>query len=636
VARTDDGPVDPSAPFEPFGTAPVVGSRLRVGAAELVGKLLDTVTLRLEWLGAPTNLVSSYYNGYDSSGAATTHRPVTATVRVVRSGRAAAASSSSPLFDTADATRPVLLSVGLEDPGPGPSLSLAPGRRDLLEWPAYLQIELDTIDFLHGQYPSVMARKAMQLAAAMARPGGPADAAAYAVSPPYTPRLKSLSLGYSASSHTDLRAPEAPSPDRLWHVHPFGRAELPHDGGPVPLLPTYENAGELYLGLTEVRAPQSVALLFQVAEGSADADLPAPIVEWSYLSGGGWQPLSSGQVVSDSTQGFLNSGIVELALPANAPSQVLPAGRYWLRAAVKDNTRAVSDMVGIHAQAVLATYVDNGSLTHHAQPLPAGTISRLHEGASGVATVRQPYSSAGGVPQEQSQALDRRASERLRHRGRAVTTWDYERLVLEQFPDVSRVKCLPSDGEEPGLVDLVVLPDIRHRNPFDPFQPKVPADRVRAIDAFLSDRISPSVRLRVRNARFLSIRVRVNVRFRPGADQRYFIRQLNSDLDRFLSPWAFDDGADIVIGGQLWVGSIVAFVDGQPYVDHVDGAELLAKDGRSPYWLPMRKAVGVQAPDTVMVSAGSHEIVVLADEHDTGERWTGVGYMAVQVDLAVG
>jgi hypothetical protein len=44
----------------------------------------------------------------------------------------------------------------------------------------------------------------------------------------------------------------------------------------------------------------------------------------------------------------------------------------------------------------------------------------------------------------------------------------------------------------------------------------------------------------------------------------------------------------------------------------------------------------VQAPDTVMVSAGSHEIVVLADEHDTGERWTGVGYMAVQVDLAVG
>jgi hypothetical protein len=208
--------------------------------------------------------------------------------------------------------------------------------------------------------------------------------------------------------------------------------------------------------------------------------------------------------------------------------------------------------------------------------------------------------------------------------------------VLQQFPDVSRAKCLPADGSTPGLVELVVLPDMRNRIPFNPFEPKVPADRLAAIDRFLAPRIGASTRLRVRNASFLSIRIRMNVRFRAGTDVGYAQQRLRSDLNRFLSPWAFDDAAEVVIGGEIWVGSIVAFTDDLDYVDHVDGVELLAKSEASPVWLPLRTVVSTSAPDTVLVSAGDHEIVVLADDADVGERWTGIGNMIIGLDFAVG
>ena len=35
-----------------------------------------------------------------------------------------------------------------------------------------------------------------------------------------------------------------------------------------------------------------------------------------------------------------------------------------------------------------------------------------------------------------------RVSERLRHKGRTIALWDYERLVLQYFPGVYKVKCI--------------------------------------------------------------------------------------------------------------------------------------------------------------------------------------------------
>jgi hypothetical protein len=654
----DNGPVDVSAPFLPFGPTPAVGARLRLGSAEFFSKKITTLQLVLTWQGIPPGLATTYYAGYRSTADSGVRSFATEITFVRRGSWTPSSQTYSPFGEPRKGAD--VVSVPLSEPGPAARSGVPAGGAasqllagDPHGWPAVAEMTLTGADFGHTAYPAALTRKSVQFAAALSAGGVSGDpdalAAAYTVNPPWTPTLQSFKVGYRAEDSIDLgTAPVAAGPAgedalpgqvRFWHVHPFGRShETATDQSP-PLLPTYQNAGELYLGLTDVPATASVAILFQVAEGSAEPDLAAPVLLWSYLDGESWQPFPAGAVLSDTTNNFLNSGIVELALPVAAPSMLLPPGRYWIRAAVQDNAPAVADMIGIRAQAVAATYVDpdpaDPTSTHADQPLPVGSVSELNPAVPGIRSVEQPYSSAGGRGPEDGDRFARRVRERLRHRGRAVSGWDYERLVLQQFPDVSRAKCLPADGSTPGLVELVVLPDMRNRIPFNPFEPKVPANRLAAIDRYLTGRIPGTARLRVRNASFLSIRVRVNVRFRTGRDVGYYRQQLSTDLDRFLSPWAFDHAAEVVIGGEIWVGSIVAFVDDREYVDHVDGIELLARDERSLVWLPLRTVVSTSAPDTVLVSAANHEIVVLADEQDTGERWTGIGYMIIGLDFAV-
>lgn len=64
---------------------------------------------------------------------------------------------------------------------------------------------------------------------------------------------------------------------------------------------------------------------------------------------------------------------------------------------------------------------------------------------------------------ESEQHFQMRVSENLRHKGKALTPWDYEHLILENFPEVGSVHCFPtrsyySLNQEPGRVLIIVTP----------------------------------------------------------------------------------------------------------------------------------------------------------------------------------
>ena len=69
--------------------------------------------------------------------------------------------------------------------------------------------------------------------------------------------------------------------------------------------------------------------------------------------------------------------------------------------------------------------------------------------------VKQPNPSFGGKKQEEDTQLYQRSSERLRHKQRAITSWDYERLILQEFPEVYRLKCLNHYRYDSGSVSNV-------------------------------------------------------------------------------------------------------------------------------------------------------------------------------------
>ncbi len=657
--ENDAGPIDGKRPFDPFGTQPAAGAMLWVSHPDLQRKRLLSLRLLLTWMGGPAKLSDIYASYPDLKD-----KNFTAQVSLADAGVPRAQGNPLPLFAGAgqNTTQPQTMEIA------SATDSLAPydtpdgttPAQTARQMPRAVRLELTPVGFGHQEYPALATAAAIRLAADSANAAAklgpnaatPLNASSYVVAPPYTPKLKSLALEFIAGHELRMDADQAgPATDMVFHIHPFGVAEARASVDGFPFLPDYGNEGELLIGLAGVQPPETVSLLFQMADGSANPDAKTQPVVWSVLDARGWSALPGESIVADGTRGLVNSGIAVFALPPATSDSRLPDGLYWLRAAVLMGAAGVCDTIAIEAQAVMAQRQLAAGAAPDPTPLPPQTIRTPVVPIASVAKVRQPYSSFGGRQAEPDSAFYTAASERLRHRQRPVTAWDYERLVLRRFPEVYKVKCLSArladapagtdDRDIIGVVRLIVIPDIRGKSLFDPFSPKASSALLADIAEYLTPLLPGTARLRVENAAYVQIRVRVGVRFTDPNNPAFSKRRLNDELNRYLSPWAFDDGADIVIGRRIYASSIVHFIDQRPYVDYVAGIKLFSSDDGTTFTLaPANPAegdsIGSDRPDAVLVAARQHEIDLIADEIYAQDQFKGVNYMKVELDFVVG
>jgi hypothetical protein len=260
---------------------------------------------------------------------------------------------------------------------------------------------------------------------------------------------------------------------------------------------------------------------------------------------------------------------------------------------------------------------------HYQQPLPVGSIDRLVELDARIAAVEQPASSVGARSVEAPEQLRTRVSERLRHKQRALSPWDYERLVLQHFTQIYKAKCLPAGVVEPGVIHVLVIPDIRNSHPSDVLSPTAPANLLAEIKRWLTEHTPAAANVRVRNPVYVPVTVRLAVRFTDASDIGAARKLLNADLIRFLSPWAYDEGADVAIGGSIHANSILEYVDRLGYVDYVSDLKLFTRPGRGAI-----DYVSTEQPDQVLVAAHTHHI-------DGSNPGRGIGYMKMDVDFVV-
>ena len=139
---------------------------------------------------------------------------------------------------------------------------------------------------------------------------------------------------------------------------------------------------------------------------------------------------------------------------------------------------------------------------------------------------------------EAANAFYTRISERLRHKGRAIALWDYERLVLEAFPQIYKTRCLnhvqyePNESGTgiyrelaPGHVTVVTIPNQQFQNLRDPFRPYTSLGVLEQIANFLTKRLSCFIRLHVKNPQFEEVKVDFKVRLHEGFDESFLPRQ---------------------------------------------------------------------------------------------------------------
>ncbi len=584
ILENDVGVLNPAKPFLPFGPIPKKGSSFLVGSPEVFPKSVTSLDLTIEWADLPEESFVSHYAAYktlDSSVPPVEVPIVTgndyfqAAYSVLQDGEWVEEASWDDdavrrLFDgnsaEAPKSRPTLslpLTALPRDTEPEGFESFDPTLRQ-----GFLRATLKQ-SFLHGLYPKLLAKAAI----------GQGDVP----NPPYTPLMASFTLGYTAK----LGKAED-STEQIFQIGPFGhRSLVPTGARLVPEFPvtvkdddgttrTETAEGTLLIGLDGLVPPQNLTLLFQVAEGSEDPLATAKEVVWSYLADEEWVDFKTSEVLSDTTQGLIASGIVKLAVPKEmtAAKTVLPSSLYWIKASVAENSKAVPKLIGVHPQAVVASFRDQGNdPSHLATALAAGRIAKMKSREAAVKSLTQLYASFGGRTQESGDAFYVRVSERLRHRGRAVTVFDYERLVLESFPEVYKVRCVnhTRTGCEhaPGHVVLVAVPNLRNKNAVDPLKPRLSLAKLEEIRELLAEISCDFVDLEVKNPEYEEVRVSFNVRFHTGYDKGLYTQQLDRDIVGYLSPWLNDDAADIAFGGRIHRSAILNYVEERPYVDFV-------------------------------------------------------------------
>lgn len=666
IVQNDNGLLDPSKPFQPFGSRPQITSSFYMGSQEVFRKNLTALELNITWKGLPVNSNGffGYYQSYlpviSDFAKSRINQNFKAQIDILEgkvwkqllswTSNEARLFSEEPIVAlpvTNTNQLGLLTYIALPFYRFGRKLrsfrqismtnnailNTFKGDPELPELEAYsvnskagfLRLQLQNVDFGHGEYQNSYAVRAIN-AATYKSPGFPLP------NEPYTPTVSEISINYSATDELSLiNNVVNKSEDSFisksvsyYHIEPFGVREIhPYLFQEITfanLLPKFDDEGTLYVGISNFTPPGALSVLFKVAEGSSNPNLPIQAVNWSILSNNEWIDLPKNRIVSDGTMGLLTSGVIEFDLPKSmtANNSILPSQLVWLKAAVENNSAAICEMIEIHAQAITAVFEDlENDPKHYETVLPAENITDFVNGIVGISKVSQPYASFGGRSIETDEAYYIRVSERLRHKNRAVMIWDYERLVLEEFPKVYKVKCMnhtrylaPNDIKEiiPGHVSLAVVANLRNQNAVNLLKPQSSLVLLERIRDFIT-KINPQcVELHVKNPIYEEIFVKFNVRFHSGMDPGFHSRLLNNEIKGFLAPWAFES-LDISFGGSIEASVILNFVEKRPYVDYVTCFEMdqIALNET----LKNIQVAKTQSAASILTSVEKHEIYVL-------------------------
>jgi hypothetical protein len=599
-----DGLVATSSKIPAFGFNPQPGSRLLMGINELRFKPLSFLGINYKWKGAPPNLGQHYLEYFYKNDKTRPTSPVIGNANYVGTIERLRAANWEVLdyFDLfpADASQeevnwistsaaPGLNTTGTtvvenREKGPTalPSLNAFPES-------GYFAIGFNVLvnnsglfgprSFGHDEYPKILS----EIAVGKATPSLQATYAGVSMpNAPYTPMLEGFTLDYSAE---ELFQPKLKgSVHRFFQITPFGNYEPAAIGDQITLLPVQAPAGYLYLGIDNLIPPQNLTILFQLGESSADSNKDTGNIGWSYLSDNKWLDFDTSNIIVDQTLGLKTSGILELSIPANATINhtLMPEGLVWLRMSVEKELNSLSSITDLYTQVVTVVY--SGDLSKKTGLLSAESIKNLVNNNGQIKKVVQPYSSFGGRSIEPENKLAQRIQERIRHRNRALNYWDFERLTLEQFPEIYKVKCLPcSDGIEKnksGKLALVVVPEQRGKRLLEPRNNPLLLNQIAEHGQMVSQ---TGVEIYALNPEYEPVLFDFKVSFLPGLDMGYYQQLLNEELQAFVSPWAFDGNREIFFGTTIYRSEVIRFIESRDYVDFVTNFEMYSKGGEIAY-----------------------------------------------------
>jgi hypothetical protein len=492
---------------------------------------------------------------------------------------------------------------------------------------------------------------------------------------PYIPVLKAITVDYmlehSESLSGNMRDSKTDNGIYIWHKYPFGYKKVypGKNTAAFKLIPEFPHQSNLLIGLESVIPGEMISFLFQFEESNFDHFNYVPgDIEWSILQDNEWIRIPKADILIDETANLIKTGMITMRLPdlPGRKNTILNPSLYWLKASCNNRGNVRSKTLAVLSQVLSATRLltNEQNLTEASLFLSAGTLTQLKNRNAHVLNLFQPFASFNGKIPETEKQFYIRVSEQLRHKNRAITATDIAQLVLENFPEILKVKCFETEvnGQNilPG-VDLMVVVILNQQNKQNNIQeyPKVDLSKLFTIKEYLTGLLSPFTTVEVVNPVYERIKIVCSVVF--GSEKKLsvsnpsgakesngiLLQKLNKDIKQWISPWLYNPGIHINTEGKIYLSEILNFIKKCPYVSYVTGFSVLhfyqiynVKTGEF-YDRVLDSAVDkveylkASLPHALLVSSPEHAITILDKPHYVPQEKTGIGGMVIGTELLV-
>lgn len=668
------GQIDTTKPFFPFGVIPNINSSFIVGNYEMSLKKISELDIQIKWNNLPdeSDGLQAYFAGYEEN---INNLDYKCKIAFLNNGDWLPAEESLQeqfcLFTLDKPHYPLyvekLHNITLLKDIKTLNYQVDKRKKEAIDFRydkntlgGFIRISFSNPPFAfgHNKYPTCLTKVSLENAKRKEPKPLP--------NPPFSPIIEDLTINYASVSIIEFstkQISERKVTKNFYHLHPWGYEEVLTNSNQkkTKFIPGYDSPGNLFIGLQDSKPNMTISIFFNLLDDSVVVEENGlPEIKWEYLSSNQWKPLPVLNLISDSTSTFLESGIIVIRIPEDIDKQntILSNNYHWLKISASKSLEAVCSVINISTQAIRVTWENkDNSLTHLDSPLPMATITKPETTLPGIKTIVQLVNSFNGKPPENIRQTKIRVGERLKHKNRAVTPWDYERLILEHFTDIYKVKCLPHMSSDksinPGSVLIAVIGTVDKNNLRIDYEPMVNNSTLHKIKLFVSQIASGFVNVEVRNPVFERVQVRCAVKFVKGLDAGFFIEQLNNAIINHITPWQTAGDNEPGFGKVIKCSDVLSFIQSLDFVDYATDFSMLqiSRDTEFKYRLYdtavkiqsvtieesleeaelrlERKTLQPADPWGILISAERHAIEVINEIKETEAFKTGIDELVV-------
>lgn len=459
---------------------------------------------------------------------------------------------------------------------------------------------------------------------------------------PFVPRVKTITVDYEAKDVIYLNRFFSTNEDSdalagdFVHIAPFGTEKIVSNNKIYKniIVPDFEGEGYLYFGLSGITAGIGVSLFFDLQNHTPINNTRNENITIQYKEGNNWVSLTQKHIISDTTNKLMKSGIIELTFPNHVV--INKDEVFELRCIAQLEAYMYPIIKGIYINAVTVACITD-DIAVIGKKVPAYSLIKPVKKIPQLKKIIQPIDSYGGkLPGDQA-LFYTEISERIRHKDRAVTIWDYERLVLYYFPDVIAAKCTNLDSNfkpQAGKIKLIVLSTKWKNQNHHYFN----TNELSQIAKLIQNKANSFSKIQVQNPEVESLLVNCLVAFYEEDNGGYYINELNKVVSNYLCPMPVEGHNPVEgIGVTVEPRMLVSYIENLPYIQSVEklNIEHIVKNGINDFTMKVFKENEIIKPTkpwSILAPVTKHNIY-LSVSTEKEESQADVDMLDLQVGV---